>query len=72
MGSAGRDSFIGNCAGLDMEGAVTHKEGPLNFNLTQKGLAITGFTASRDELVAFAKRLLDLAEYLPKEPPHEP
>jgi hypothetical protein len=40
-------------------------DGPLDFSLSTKGLAVTGATSSPDELVAFIKTLNRLVAFLP-------
>jgi hypothetical protein len=51
----------------EAKGGVTFfKQGPLDFNLTSTGLALTGKTNSRPELKAFIEKLTNLAALLPE------
>ena len=51
--------------------ATFFRDAPLEFSLTSTGLALTGKTNSKSELMAFMERLKVLAAVLPDSPPQD-
>jgi len=59
---------IGIAAPTGPKGATFFRDAPLEYSLTSTGLALTGKTNSKSELMVFLERLKVLASVLPDQP----
>lgn len=62
------ETTITPAGGAGKSGLTFFRQGPLDFNLTSTGIALTGNTNSKSELKKFIERLNVLAAVLPDDP----